>query len=379
MAHYNTVFHQLLQIFSRHEFDRMAEQHHVGQKFRSFNRWSQFGAMVMGQVTGRKSLRDIVANMAVHSQKSYHLGFTDISRATLARTNEKQPASLYEAIFARLLKRCQFLAPGNRFKLKNLYLLDSSTIDLCLAVFPWATFRKTKGAIKLHAALDADGYLPAFVDMTTGSCHEVNWARALQLPKGSTVVFDRGFNDYDWYDELTQKGIFFVTRSKSNAVITPLKKRPGRKAAGVIEDRTILLGPAMEKYRQVIYESPDDGRTYHFLTNAFHLSAKLVAELYKERWQIEIFFKWIKQNLKVKTFLGTSFNAVKTQLWIALCVYLLLSYIKFKAKIGWTIHQMLRVLQLNLFERRDLLDLFRNRKITEPPPIINHLPLLENL
>jgi len=173
MAHYNTVFHQLLQIFSRHEFDRMAEQHHVGQKFRSFNRWSQFGAMVMGQVTGRKSLRDIVANMAVHSQKSYHLGFTDISRATLVRTNEKQPASLYEAIFARLLKRCQFLAPGNRFKLKNLYLLDSSTIDLCLAVFPWPTFRKTKGAVKLHAALDADGYLPAFVDMTTGSCHEV--------------------------------------------------------------------------------------------------------------------------------------------------------------------------------------------------------------
>jgi len=233
-----------------------------------------------------------------------------------------------------LLKRCQFLAPGNRFKLKNLYLLDSSTIDLCLAVFPWATFRKTKGAIKLHAALDADGYLPAFVDMTTGSCHEVNWARALQLPKGSTVVFDRGFNDYDWYDELTQKGIFFVTRSKSNAVITPLKKRPGRKAAGVIEDRTILLGPAMEKYRQVIYESPDDGRTYHFLTNAFHLSAKLVAELYKERWQIEIFFKWIKQNLKVKTFLGTSFNAVKTQLWIALCVYLLLSYNVLFASVG---------------------------------------------
>ena len=162
-------------------------------------------------------------------------------------------------------------------------------------------------------------------------------------------------------------------------MITPLKKRPGRKPAGVIEDKTILLGPSMVKYRLVTYKSPDDGHLYHFLTNAFHLSAKLVAELYKERWQIEIFFKWIKQNLKIKTFLGTSFNAVKTQLWIALCVYLLLSYIKFKARIGWTLHQMLRVLQLNLFEKRELLDLFRNRKITEPPPITTHLPLLANL
>ena len=356
----------------------MAEQHYAGQKFRFFNRWTQFGAMIMGQMTGRRSLRDIVANMSVHSQKFYHLGLTHISRATLARTNEKQPASLYETIFYRLLKRCWFSAPGNRFKLKNLYLLDSSTIDLCFSIFPWATFRQTKGTIKLHTGLDADGYLPAFIDMTAGSCHEVNWARALQLPKGSTVVFERGFNDYGWYDELTQKGIFFVTRSKSNAAITPLKKRPGRKPAGVIEDQTIFLGPAMEKYRQVVYQSPDDGRIYHFLTNAFHLPAKLVAELYKERWQIEIFFKWIKQNLKVKTFLGTSSNAVKTQRWIALCVYLLLSYIKFKARIGWTIHQMLRVLQLNLFEKMDLLDLCRKRKIAEPP-ITTHLPLLANL
>jgi len=172
---------------------------------------------------------------------------------------------------------------------------------------------------------------------------------------------------------------FFVTRSKSNPVITPLKKRPGRKPAGVIEDQTILLGPTMEKYRQVVYQSPDDGRISHFLTNAFYVPARLVAELYKEWWQIEIFFKWIKQNLKVKTFLGTSSNAVKTQIWIALCVYLLLSYIKFKARIGCTIHQMLRVLQLNLFEKMDLLDLCRKRKIAEPPPITTHLPLLANL
>lgn len=377
MAHCNTVFHQLLQIFSRHEFEQLARQHHNGQKFRSFNRWSQFGAMFMGQLTGRNSLRDITSNMAVHGKKLYHLGFANISRATLARTNKDQPSTLYEQLFATLLNRCQQLAPGNRFKLKKLYLLDSSTIDLCLSVFPWATFRKTKGAIKLHVGLDADGYLPTFVDMTEGSCHEINWARLLKLPKGSTVIFDRGFNDYGWYDELTSNQIFFVTRKKANASVTLLKKRRGRKSIGVINDQEILLGSSLKKYRQVTYRSPDDGHVYCFLTNAFHLPAKIVADLYKERWQIEVFFKWIKQNLKVKTFLGTTRNAVMTQLWIALCAYLLLSYIKFRAKISWTIHRMLRVLQLNLFERRDLLEIFRNQKPTIRPPA--SLPLLENL
>jgi hypothetical protein len=377
MSHCNTIFHQLLQIFSRHEFDSLAREHHVGQKFRSFNRWSQFGALFMGQLTGRRSLRDIVANMAAQGKKFYHLGFTNISRATLARTNEKQPASMYKALFHTILKRCRHQAPGNRFKIKNLYLLDSTTIDLCLEVFPWATFRKTKGAIKLHTGLDADGYLPTFIDMTEGSCHEINWAKTLQLPKGSTVVFDRGFNDYSWFNELSRNEIFFVTRLKNNADIVPLKKRRGRKSPGVIEDLEILLGGALQKYRLVTYHS-DDGHTYRFLTNAFHLPARAVAELYKERWQIELFFKWIKQNLKVKTFFGTSRNAVMTQLWIALCVYLLLSYIKFKAKIGWTIHQMLRVLQLNLFERRDLLDLFREKPVKIRPQT-TYLPLLENL
>jgi len=378
MAHSNTIFHQLLQIFPRHEFETLAREHHVGQRFRSFNRWSQFGALFMGQLTGRRSLRDIVANMAAHGKKFYHLGFANISRATLARTNEKQPASMYEALFNTMLKRCQGLAPGNRFKMKNLYLLDSTTIDLCLEVFPWATFRKTKGAIKLHAGLDADGYLPTFIDMTEGSCHEINWARTLQLPKGSTVVFDRGFNDYTWFEELSRNEIFFVTRLKNNADIVPLKKRRGRKSVGVIEDREILLGgDTLRKYRLVTYHS-DDGHMYRFLTNASHLPAKTVAELYKERWQIEIFFKWIKQNLKIKTFFGTSRNAVMTQIWVALCVYLLLSYIKFKAKIGWTIHQMLRVLQLSLFERRDLLDLFRKVPLKIQPPITS-LPLFKNL
>ncbi len=378
MTHCNTIFHQLLQVFPRHEFDKLAEEHHEGQRFRSFNRWSQFGALFMGQLTGRNSLRDIVANMAVQGRKLYHLGFTNISRATLARTNEKQPALLYEEVFHRLLVRCKHLAPNNRFKIRNLYLLDSSTIDLCLSVFPWAMFRKTKGAIKLHTGLNTDGYLPEFINMTEGACHEITWARALKLPKGSTVVFDRGFNDYNWFDKLSNHPIFFVTRLKRNALLTPLKKRRGRRSVGVLEDREILLGNSMKKYRRVIYQSPKDGRIYSFLTNAFHLPAKTIAELYKERWQIELFFKWIKQHLKIKTFLGTSRNAVMTQIWVALCVYLLLSYLKFKSKIGWTIHQMLRVLQLTLFERRDLPDLFRKKPQNTQPPLTS-LPLFKYL
>jgi len=364
MAHCNTVFHQMLKLFPRHEFEVLAKEHHTGQKFRAFNRWTQFGAMMLGQLTGRLSLRDIVSNMRVQANKLYHLGFVSPSRATLARTNERQPATFYEALFQKLLARTLNWAPGHRFRFRNrLYLLDSTTIDLCLSLFPWATFRSTKGAIKLHVGLDGGGYLPTFVDMTEASTHEIIWARGLTFPRGSLVVFDKGFNDYEWYDSLDGRGIFFVSRLKKNALVTPLKKRPGRKPSGVLEDRTILLGDTVKrKYRRVIYKSPEDGHVYTFITNAFHLQANIVAEVYKERWQIEIFFKWIKQNLRIKTFLGTSRNAVMTQIWIALCVYLLLSFIKFRAKIGYSIHRMLRLLQLNLFERRNMFTLF------EPPP-----------
>ena len=274
--------------------------------------------------------------------------------------NEQQPAALYEKLFFKLLDRCREVSPGHRFKFKNkLYLLDTTTIDLCLAVFPWAKFRKTKGAIKLHFGIDADGYLPTFMSLTDGKLHESQWAKALNLPRGSIAVFDRGFNDYNWYETLTKNGVYFVTRLKSNAIIENGPKRPGRKAPGVTTDREILLRGVKTPFRQVNYTDPETGKELRFVTNADHLDAKTVAELYKERWQIELFFKWIKQNLKVKTFLGTSKNAVLTQIWIALCVYLLLAFLKFKANIDISMQQMLRLLQLNLFERRDLLALLK--------------------
>jgi hypothetical protein len=360
MAHNNTILRQITALLPRHEFEALAKDHHVGQKFRSFNRWTQFMAMFIGQLSGRKSLRDIVMNVSAQSSKLYHLAIKPFSRATLARVNKEQPAALYERLFFKLLDRCREVSPGHRFKFKNkLYLLDTTTIDLCLAVFPWAKFRKTKGAIKLHFGIDADGYLPTFMSLTDGKVHESQWAKALNLPRGSIAVFDRGFNDYNWYETLTKNGIYFVTRLKSNAIIENGPKRPGRKASGVTTDREILLRGVKTPFRQVNYIDPETGKELRFVTNADHLDAKTVAELYKERWQIELFFKWIKQNLKVKTFLGTSKNAVLTQIWIALCVYLLLAFLKFKAKIDLSMQQMLRLLQLNLFERRDLLALLK--------------------
>jgi len=360
MAHNNTILRQITALLPRHEFEALAKDHHVGQKFRSFNRWTQFMAMFIGQLSGRKSLRDIVMNVSAQSNKLYHLAIKPFSRATLARVNEQQPAALYERLFFKLLDRCREISPGHRFKFKNkLYLLDTTTIDLCLAVFPWAKFRKTKGAIKLHFGIDADGYLPTFMSLTDGKLHESQWAKALNLPRGSIAVFDRGFNDYNWYETLTKNGVYFVTRLKSNAIIENGPKRPGRKAPGVTTDREILLRGVKTPFRQVNYTDPETGKELRFVTNADHLDAKTVAELYKERWQIELFFKWIKQNLKVKTFLGTSKNAVLTQIWIALCVYLLLAFLKFKANIDISMQQMLRLLQLNLFERRDLLALLK--------------------
>jgi hypothetical protein len=364
MAHHNTILRQIVAFLPRHEFDSLAKDHHRGQKFRSFSRWTQFMVMFIGQLSGRRSLRDLVMNVAAQKNKLYHLGLKTCSRATLARANENQPASLFEAMFFGLLDKCRQFSPGHRFKFKNkLYLLDTTTIDLCLSLFPWAKFRKAKGAIKLHVGLDADGYLPSFISLTDGKGHESRWAKALNLPRGSFVVFDRGFTDYSWYAALTQKGIYFVTRLKSNAVIKNGPKRSGRKASGITEDREIFLNGIATPLRQINFIDPETGKELRFVTNADHLDAKTIAELYKERWQIELFFKWIKQNLKVKTFLGTSKNAVMTQIWIALCVYLLLAFLKFKAKIGISMQQILRLLQLNLFERRDLLDLLKPPKI----------------
>ncbi len=368
MAHYNTILQQLTSIFPRHEFEKLAKVHHSGQKFRSFNRWSQFLAMMVAQISGLKSLRDITDNLKSQGKRIYHLGMRKTSRATLARVNEQQPHELYQSMFYKMLEKCSKFAPKHRFKFKGkVYLLDATTIDLCLAVFPWARFRRAKGAIKLHIGLDTDGYLPTFMNMTEGKFHEVQWARALDLPPGSCVVFDKGFTDYSWYQLLTEKNITFVTRLKKNAKAYFPRRKRGRKSPHITDDKTVLLHKVKSPLRVVSYKDPETGKKYDFLTNAMDLKAKTVADLYKERWKIEQFFRWIKQNLKIKTFLGTSANAVLTQVWIAMCVYLLLSFLKFKAKLGISITNILRLLHLNLFSRRSLEELLKPPDKYEQP------------
>lgn len=369
MAHHNTVLAQLLKFIPRHEFETLANQHHQGRKLRKISRWSQFVAMGLGQLSGRSSLRDIISNVSAQASKLYHLGASTVSRSSLARVNEQQPHSLYEALFGKLLARCQGLAPKHGFRFKNkLYSLDASTIDLCLDVFPWAKFRSTKGAVKLHVGMDHSGYLPTFMTVTDGKVHDVTIGRTLKLPKQSIVVFDRGYTDYTWYNLLNDNAIFFVTRQKTNATYDVLERRPVAKNSGLTSDQTIKIKgtkavdcPAA--LRRIGYRDPETGKHYVFLTNNFKLAASTIANIYKSRWQIELFFKWIKQNLKIKSFLGTSRNAVLTQIWIAICMYLLLSYIKFCNKLNLSLQQILRLLQLNLFERRDLLALLRG----DPP------------
>ena len=230
MSHCNTVFQQLLRFLPRHEFETLAKQHHSGRSFRTLSRWSQCVAMMMAQLSGRNSLRDIVANLNAQTQKLYHLGSVSLSRTSLSRLNETKPYALYEALFGQLLSRCHGQRMEHKFRFKNdLYSLDASTIDLSLSVFPWAGFRSTKSAVKLHVGLNHAGYLPEFMTITTGKTHDVIAGRELEFPKGSIVVMDKGYTDYGWYKQLTDKGIYFVTRLKSNACYRVTERRSVRK------------------------------------------------------------------------------------------------------------------------------------------------------
>jgi putative transposase len=360
LAHHNTVFSQLLKLVPRHEFETLANQHHTGRRLRKMTRWSQFVAMALSQLSGRASLRDVVSNLSAQTAKLYHLGTALVTRSSLARVNEKQPYSLYEQLAGKLLTQCQGRAPRHGFRFKNkLYSLDASTIDLCLSVFPWAKFRTTKGAVKLHVGLDHDGLLPSFMTITDGKSHDITAARALQLSKGSIVVMDRGYNDYTWYNQLNSQGVFFVTRLRRNARYRVTERRHVIKSKGLTSDQTIRLTGTKASncpitLRRIGFKDAATRIQYYFLTNNFDLAASTIAEIYKARWQIELFFKWIKQNLKIKSFLGTSRNAVMTQIWIAICVYLLLAYLKFASQIDKSFQQILRLLQLNLFDRREL-------------------------
>jgi hypothetical protein len=367
MAHCNTIFHQMLKLIPRHDFAKLAAEHGTGRQARSFTRWSQLVHLLAMQLTARASLRDGIASLKARLKSLYHLGVKPVARSTFADANNKRPASFFAALFASMYWRCQPLAPKHKFKFKNkLYSLDATVVSLCLTLFPWASFRRTKAGVKLHTLLDHGGYLPAFVAITPAREHEVKKARALNLPKGSIVVEDLGYTDYAWYGQLIVQKIFFVTRQKSNARYRVLAQRPVNTALGVLSDETIQLTGAKARecpqpLRRIVYQDPETEKVYVFLTNHFRLVAKTIADIYKERWQIEIFFRFIKQNLKIKAFIGNSENAVLSQIYAALIVYLLLCYTKFLCNLSVTLQNFMRILQLNLFRTCSV------QELLEPP------------
>jgi len=326
--------------------------------------------MTWGQIAGRFSLRDIVDSMHAQSHRLYHIGSSKLSRTTLARINEDKPYQLYEALFQKLLGRCMSEPRQHQFKFHNpLYALDSTTIDLCLSVFPWAKFRSTKGAVKLHVGLNQAGYLPEFNCITDGKTHDVIAGKTLDFPTGSIVAIDRAYTDYSWYNTLNNKGIYFVSRQKKNAKYRVVERKSVNKRHGVTSDQLIeYTGHYAKrdytgKMRRIGYRDSETGKRYVFITNNQKLSARTIAEIYKSRWQIELFFKCIKQNLKIKSFVGTSKNAVLTQLWIALCVYLMVTYLKFVHGLTRSVQQIIRLLQTNLFDKRELIPLLRGDPI----------------
>ena len=372
MAHCNTILNQILKIIPRHEFESLANKHHSGRKFRTTSRWSQFTAIVLAQLTGRQSLRDIVGNMKAQAHRLYHLGVGSLSKSNFSRINQNKSYKMYEELFCQLLSKCQSMPQGHGFRFKNkLYSLDASTIDLCLNMFTWAKFRKNKGAVKLHIGLNHDGYLPEFISISDGKTADVTAGRHINFPKGSIVVFDRGYNDYKWFNSLTSNGIIFVTRLKKKTKYEVIKTHKVNTKQSIIKDETIkLTGVKVSKkcpikLRLITYFDKKTNKQYEFLTNNFKLVAKTIADIYRSRWQIELFFKWIKQNLKIKKFIGTSKNAVMTQIWIAMCVYLMISYIKFSSKISKSMQQILQLLQLNIFEKRGLFSLLEDIPINK--------------
>lgn len=363
MHHNNTIIGQMLKMFPRYEFQKAVSETGTEYHARGFSSWNHFAAMLFGQLSGQDSLRGIEAGLATQGASLYHAGVGPVHRSTLAYANEHRSHELFKKVFSYMLSKCQPIAPKHKFRFKNpLYSMDSSNIALSLSIYDWAKFRTTKGAVKLHVKLNHSGYIPSFMIVTTGKVHENKVAPFMQVEKGDVVVFDKAYIDFSWYKSLDDKGVIFVTRMKKNAVYSVVENKDVSRFKNILTDQIIKLRgePARDIYtknlRCVRSKDPDTGKAISILTNNFTWSAKTIAQIYKERWQIELFFKAIKQQLKVKSFVGTSKNALLSQLWIALIAYLLLSYLKFKSKFAWSLYTLCSVLPTNLFARRNLRD-----------------------
>jgi len=376
MNRFSSIFSQLLQLFPRTEFQHLVTLTEAERHAKGFPCWSQFVSMLFCQLGRAYSLREITGGLRSCEGKLRHLGIKAPSHSTLAYANEHRPWELYQHVFLHLFERCRAQVTGKRkFRFKNkLISMDSSTIDLCLGMFDWAKFRRTKGAIKLHLLLDHDGYLPCFAIITEGNVSDIKMAHQFHFDPGTIVVDDRGYNDYALFGRWTAQGVYFVTRMKDNALYDVVGEREVPQNRHVLKDEMIELRghKAIEKCpyplrRIEVYDS-ESGEVLVFLTNNLKLGATTIAAIYKERWQIEIFFKALKQNLKIKTFVGTSANAVKIQIWTALIAILILRFLQLRSKFNWSLSNLVALLRMSLFTHRDLWAWLNKPYETPPVP-----------
>ena len=367
MKNFNTVMQQCLQFLPKDRFLQIVGQHNGDKWTKHFTAYNQLCVMLYAQATGKDSLRDIELGLQYHENKWHHLGLKNVARSTISDANNRRSYQIFESTFYELLNRLMRFLPSRDLGFPNpLYSLDASVVDLCLSLFDWAKFRKQKGAIKLQTLFNNRTQVPEFLNITTGKVHEMTdtketWQK-WDIPKESIITFDKGYIDWDWFYKLNKAHFYFVTRIKRNANYFIIEELPVTEM-GIYSDAVIGLGSAdaLEDYpenlRLVTYYDKEKNKVYQFLTNNFALSAKTIADIYKERWQIELFFKWIKQNLKIKTFLGTSKNAVLSQIWIAMIYYLILAYIKAQTNSKRSMLELSRVFAEAFLDRVSLVDL----------------------
>lgn len=371
-----SMFSQILKLIPRTDFERIVKQTKAEHRSKGLSSWSQFVGMLFCQLGRAHSLREIEGGLKSCEGKLAHLGIEAPARSSLSYANAHRPWELFEQVFHGLFGIVAAKAVGkHKFRFKNkLVSLDSTVIDLSLSLYDWAKFRRTKGAVKLHLVLDHDGYLPCFGIVTDGSVADVRAAWQIDFAPDTIVVDDRGYNDYRLFARWTETGVFFVTRMKDNAQFEVVEEREPPKNRNILKDQTIRLTGigAGEKcpylLRRVEAVREDTGGVLVFLTNHHGLGASTVAAVYKDRWQIELFFKALKQNLKIKTFVGTSANAVKTQIWTALISMLLLRYLQLSSRIGWSLSNLVALLRMNLFTHRDLMAWLDQPFATPPNP-----------
>jgi len=376
MAYYSTILSQVITIISRDHFQTIVKRYKGDHRVHNFSCWMQLVVMIYAQIDAKESLRDLETGILSKKKFFWQVGVDNAPRSTIAHTNSKRNWKIYRDLFQELVKLCQEHSPKHTFRFNNkLQALDATTIKLWLKLFPWAKFRHRKGAIKIHTLYQDGSEIPSFINITDGKTHEIRVARELEFEPDSITVFDRGYIDFSWLYSIHQKPAYWLTRAKRNLSYMVVRKpehsllplSATARKRGILKDQVIRMVGCRAKdipteLRLVTYYDAEKKETFHYLTNIFHLSAWTVTQIYKARWEIEIFFKWIKQHLKIKTFLGTSENAVYTQIWIAMITFLLLAYIKHSMKSKLSLLEIHRLIRENMFERIPLVELLQMPK-----------------